>query len=136
SSKCSRCGCLRLSIPICATQLPTSYQKRGDYNLTLQLRRAAVSVALNIAEGSTGQSDAEQTRFLLIETVACQHLIFRRQYLADPALLRQAYQASDKLAAKLQSMRRFLSANRKLGETPEEYDFDSGTPFDESTNST
>jgi len=95
-----------------------------------------VSVALNIAEGSTGQSDAEQTRFLLIETVACQHLIFRRQYLADPALLRQAYQASDKLAAKLQSMRRFLSANRKLGETPEEYDFDSGTPFDESTNST
>ena len=56
-----------------ADQLPRS----EDFNLTSQIRRAATSVALNIAEGSTGQTDAEQARFLgmalrsLIETVAC-----------------------------------------------------------------
>lgn len=54
--------------------------KQEEYNLASQLRRAVISVALNIAEGSTGQSDPEQARFLglalrsLIETVACQHL--------------------------------------------------------------
>jgi four helix bundle protein len=35
-----------------------------NYNLKTQLTHAATSIALNIAEGSTGQSDAEQSRFL------------------------------------------------------------------------
>ena len=35
-----------------------------EFNLKPQLFRAATSVVLNIAEGSTGQSDAEQARFL------------------------------------------------------------------------
>ena len=34
------------------------------FNLSSQIVRAATSVVLNIAEGSTGQSDAEQTGFL------------------------------------------------------------------------
>ena len=37
-------------------QLPRSEQ----YNLRSQIQRAATSVALNIAEGSTGQTNAEQ----------------------------------------------------------------------------
>jgi four helix bundle protein len=66
-----------------AGKLPRS----EDFNLKSQLTRAATSIALNIAEGSTGQSDAEQNRFLgmavrsLIETVACQRIIKRRNYL-------------------------------------------------------
>jgi len=68
-----------------AGQLPRS----EEYNLKSQMIRAATSVALNIAEGSTGQTDAEQARFLglairsLLETVACQHIISRRKYLQD-----------------------------------------------------
>ncbi len=91
-----------------AAQLP----KGEEYNLASQLRWAAVSVALNIAEGSTSQSDREQARFIgmalrsLIETVACQHLIYRRSYLAQATPLREAYQVSETLAAKLQALRR------------------------------
>ena len=111
--------------------------RQEEYNLGSQLRRAAVSVALNIAEGSTGLSDPEQARFLeiairsLIETVACQHLIHHRRYLDDSMLLREAYQASEKLVAKLHSMRRTLLGKRKLREETADYAVDSGTPFDE-----
>ena len=38
--------------------------KSEEYNLKSQIIRAATSISLNIAEGSTGQSDAEQARFL------------------------------------------------------------------------
>ncbi|HIP86936.1 MAG TPA: four helix bundle protein, partial [Anaerolineales bacterium] len=43
-----------------AGQLPRS----EEYNLKSQMIRAATSVVLNIAEGSTGQTNAEQARFL------------------------------------------------------------------------
>ena len=42
-----------------ADRLPS----QEKYNLSSQIIRAATSVALNIAEGSTGQSDKEQSRF-------------------------------------------------------------------------
>jgi len=57
------------------------------YNLYSQVIRAGTSISLNIAEGSTGQSDKEQGRFLamairsLLETVACIKLIERRNYI-------------------------------------------------------
>jgi four helix bundle protein len=87
-----------------------------DYNIKSQVTRAATSIALNIAEGSQGQSDAEQARFLgmairsLIETVACQRIIQRRGYLPDNHdLLKKAYDDSQLLARKLQSFRNSLS---------------------------
>ena len=94
-----------------AEKLPRS----EDYNLKSQVTRAATSIALNIAEGSQGQSDAEQARFLgmairsLIETVACQQIIQRRGYLQDEDLLRKMYDGSQLLAKKLQSFRKSLS---------------------------
>jgi hypothetical protein len=48
--------------------------------------------------------------------------------------LREAYQASDKLAAKLQAMRRAILGDRGVREDIEEYEFDSRTPFDELDN--
>ena len=57
------------------------------FNLCSQISRAATSITLNIAEGSTGQSNKEQARFLglairsYIETVACLDLIERRDYI-------------------------------------------------------
>lgn len=95
-------------------QLPRS----EEYNLKSQITRAATSVTLNIAEGSTGQTDAEQARFLgmsirsLPETVACQHIISRRKFLQDPTPLRQAYRCAETLAAKLHTFRRTVAPER------------------------
>jgi len=89
--------------------------KSEEYNLKSQIIRAATSVSLNIAEGSTGQTNAEQARFLgmairsLIETVACQQIIQRRGYLQEEALLNKAYEDSQTLARKLQAFRKSLS---------------------------
>ena len=113
-----------------AERLPRSEQ----HNLTSQLRRAATSICLNIAEGSTGQSDAEQARFLgmairsLVETVACQHIVNRRGYLDDLTPLREAYRSSETLFAKLQAFRTALIGGRAVREAPELYETNS-TPF-------
>ena len=111
-----------------AGQLP----KTEEYNLKSQIMRAATSVALNIAEGSTGQTDAEQARFLgmairsLIETVACQRLINRRGYLADPSWLDEAYRQSEMLAKKLQAMRKAIGPEPPaVVDEPAQYDSES-----------
>lgn len=97
--------------------------RHEDFNLKSQITRAATSIALNIAEGSTGQSDPEQSRFLgmalrsLIETVACQDIIRRRGYVA-PADLEEVGQCGVKLFAKIQSMRRALSPRSSVVRRP------------------
>ena len=56
------------------------------YNLSSQIRRAVDSIALNIAEGSIGQSNAETNKFIgyairsLAEVVTCLHKAIRRKY--------------------------------------------------------
>lgn len=83
------------------------------YNMRSQLERAATSIALNIAEGSTGQSDLEQARFLAIamrsylETVACMDMIERHSYLSAKAL-RETRQLGHRIFVKLQAMRNKL----------------------------
>jgi four helix bundle protein len=89
-----------------ADQLP----REEDFNLKSQIRHAATSIALNIAEGSTGQSDAEQDRFLgyalrsLIETVACQQLIRRRSYTVDADKLNVLYAEAQVIAKMIQAL--------------------------------
>src|SRR4051812_9731123 len=85
------------------------------FNMRSQVTRAATSINLNIAEGSTGQTDAEQARFLglalrsLIETIACQHIIHRRGWLQDTISLRQAYRQAGILAARIQALRKSIA---------------------------
>ncbi len=103
--------------------------KSEEYNLRSQIIRAATSIALNIAEGSTSQSDDEQVRFVgialrsLIETVACLHIIKRHYGKTDPTLLSQTYQFSEKLFAKLEALRSALkkSTGRVVREEDKPY---------------
>lgn len=73
-------------------ELIQSMPENEKYNFNSQLIRAATSITLNVAEGSTGQSDKEQVRFLsmairsYIETVACLDIIERRGYITDKGL--------------------------------------------------
>lgn len=80
---------------------------REKYNLTSQVRRAADSIALNIAEGSIGQSDGELARFLgysirsLAEVITCLYKARKRSYLAEnefKQLYDEAYQLMNMLA--------------------------------------
>jgi four helix bundle protein len=95
-------------------QLAARLPKSEDFNLKSQITRAATSIALNIAEGSTGQTKQEFARFIglanrsLVETVAFIRLIERRQYVQDIALLEGLDGASNRLSAKLQALRRSL----------------------------
>ena len=69
--------------------LSKQFPKEETYNLTSQIRRAADSIALNISEGSIGQSNLEHKRFIgmairsLAETVTCLHKALRRKYITD-----------------------------------------------------
>jgi len=83
------------------------------FNLQSQLERAATSVVLNIAEGSTSQSDGEQNRFLgmalrsYLETIACMDIIERQGYL-DGSLLAGVRTSGHDLFVKLQAFRKAL----------------------------
>lgn len=67
----------------------SSFPQHEIYNLSSQLRRAADSIALNIAEGSIGQSNPEQNRFIgyairsLAEVITCLHKAKRRHYFTE-----------------------------------------------------
>ena len=69
-------------------KLTKTFPKEEVYVLTSQMKRAADSISLNIAEGSTGQSNPEFKRFLNyalrsdIEVVNCLHLASRRGYIS------------------------------------------------------
>ncbi len=102
-----------------AYQIADALPESEKFNLHSQLKRAATSVSLNIAEGSTGQSDAEQRRFLglalrsLLETVACLRIIARRGYLkGNENLLETAVSQAQALAKRISAFRNALSSPR------------------------
>jgi four helix bundle protein len=70
-------------------QLTKSFPKEEINILTSQIKRAADSVILNIAEGSTGQSKAVFKVFLgyslrsAIEVVSCLFIAKRRKYIEE-----------------------------------------------------
>jgi len=69
--------------------LSKNFPKKETYNLTSQICRATDSIALNISEGSIGQSNAEFKKFIgyairsLAEVVTCLHKAKWRKYISE-----------------------------------------------------
>ena len=69
--------------------LTNKFPKKEKFNLSSQILRAVDSIALNIAEGSIGQTNPEFKRFMgysirsLAEVVTCLHKAKRRKYISD-----------------------------------------------------
>ncbi len=67
-------------------RLSSIFPDKERYNLSSQLLRAVDSIALNISEGSIGQSNAEYQKFIgyairsLAEVVSCLHKAKKRNY--------------------------------------------------------
>lgn len=87
-----------------------NFPKEETYNLISQARRAADSIALNIAEGSISQSNPEFIKFInyavrsLAEVVTCLHKAKRRNYITSEVFT-QLYQEAFYLMNMLQSFK-------------------------------
>lgn len=95
-------------------KLTLSFPKEEMFVLTSQIKRAADSVSLNIAEGSTGQSDKEFARFLgialrsAIEVVSCL-FVGRRRGLIDSTQFEKLYNDLTELTKMIQALRNSLN---------------------------
>ncbi len=91
-------------------ELTEQFPKKEMFVLTSQMQRASDSIALNIAEGSTGQTNPEFRRFLsyalrsAIEVVSCLHLA-RRRKLIDEVRFEHFYNYLTELIKSIQALR-------------------------------
>jgi four helix bundle protein len=78
-----------LEMTVVIHDITKTFPKEELFVLTSQIKRAMDSVALNIAEGSTGNSNAEFKRFLTysirsgIEVIACLYIAKARKILQE-----------------------------------------------------
>jgi four helix bundle protein len=69
-------------------EMADTFPDKEKFNLSSQIRRASDSIALNISEGSIGQSNPEQKKFIgysirsLAEVVTCLFKAQRRNYIS------------------------------------------------------
>ena len=70
-------------------ELSQKFPDKEKFNLSSQIMRAVDSIALNISEGSIGQSNPEQRKFIgysirsLAEVVTCLFKSKRRHYITE-----------------------------------------------------
>jgi four helix bundle protein len=96
------------------------FPRDEQFGLTSQMRRAAVSVSSNIAEGSSRLSDKEFARFVeiaygsLMEVIS-QMFVATRQSLIDQPQCDQIYSDAEHIARKLSALRNTLDGSKGSG---------------------
>ncbi|QED37788.1 four helix bundle protein [Antarcticibacterium arcticum] len=96
-------------------EITKEFPKAELYNLTSQFKRAAVSIALNLAEGA-GDSNAQFSRFLQIsldsvkECVVCSTIAKRQRYIAEEKDLKLRTKLAE-LSKMISSLKKYLKGN-------------------------
>jgi four helix bundle protein len=94
-------------------EVTKTFPEEEKYILTSQIKRAADSISLNIAEGSTGQTNPEFKRFLGfsirsgIEVIGCIYIAKRRSIISTEHL-DEIYNTTDHLIMRIQALRKSL----------------------------
>ena len=97
--------------------LTRKFPKEESYILTSQIKRAADSIALNIAEGSTGQSNAEFKQFVgyairsATEVVSCLFLGRKRKLISEKDF-KELYSDVETIIKMLQGLRNSLKDSK------------------------
>jgi four helix bundle protein len=93
--------------------LSRSFPAEERFGLTNQMRRAAVSIASNLAEGCSRSSKVDYARFVeiatgsLFEVVSQARIGLNQGYLSE-AQHQQLYEAAEKQSRMLTGLRKFL----------------------------
>ncbi|CAN5405530.1 hypothetical protein BH23BAC2_BH23BAC2_22300 [soil metagenome] len=96
-------------------EVTKEFPKSELYNLTSQFKRAAVSIALNLAEGA-GDSNAQFSRFLQIsldsvkECVVCSTIAKRQRYISAEKDLEFRSKLAE-LSKMISSLKKYLKGN-------------------------
>lgn len=96
-----------------AYQLTRDFPAEERFGLTNQMRRAAVSISSNVAEGCSRSSRADYARFVEIATgsvfeVVSQATIGRNQGFLSPEAYQRLYSAAEKQSRMFSGLRKSL----------------------------
>ena len=91
-----------------------NFPNEERFGLTNQMRRAAISISSNIAEGSSRMSQADFSRFIEIAAgsvfeVTSQAFIAKKQRFLSEDGFQSVYEATEELSRMLSGLRRSLS---------------------------
>jgi len=98
-------------------RLTADFPASESYGLTSQMRRAAVSIASNIAEGWGRRSRREYSKFVLVargsnDELQTQLFIAERLGFGDPKFLQEANETSNEIGRMLSGLYTFLQRPR------------------------
>lgn len=90
-------------------RITSSFPKEERYGIIDQLRRAAISIALNIAEGSDRKSDVEFKRYLRMAIGSCEEVVTALYISLDQKYLKKQdfdrlYEEANLIVAKLNAL--------------------------------
>ena len=104
---------LAVDVSYDVSELTKSFPREELFILTSQMKRAADSISLNIAEGSTGQSNPEQIKFIgyaqrsALEVVNCCYLARKRGFI-DDIIFEAFYKKLEVLIIKIQAFKKAI----------------------------